>query len=181
MKLNSLWISSLLFASVNFSVQAEESSEPVSVQNDVRWVATAGYGITDISGGQSGATLPTFGGDVGYKFNKRFGVKYGGYGGEDFNFFGLIGDDYSFGVTYLALTARSESDFHVFGSLGYARVEEDLEIDSGTLTVKSTGAFWEVGAGWDFSKHIGVTFSYQQDPAEFADLSTLMLKIKVQF
>ena len=181
MKSRFIWINSLLIAGISFSTLAEESSVAAIEQLENPWFVAVGFGITDVGGEINEEGLFTLGRDIGYRFNKNIGVKYGDYIGKDIAFGFLRSDRYSFKFKYLALTARTESDIHVFASLGYARVKENLEIDTGTLTERSNEVFWEAGAGWDFSKHFGTTISYQQNSAELADLSTLMFKIKMQF
>ena len=187
-------ISHLLFFiycfSLSSSVLAEEKTE-----NRKQWSISLLTGSSEVTLNQSNINsqdLITPGFEVDYKINQQFGMKFGSKTGLNFgsftsaifgSLFNIEIEDYSFQKYYVAATAKSEGDVHLFGSLGVARINEKINItnSSNDISRNTTKPYWEVGAGWDFSDNFGVGLSYSDTNAELAEISTVQFKIKFEF
>jgi len=157
-----------------------------------KWSVTIAAGSNNIQISDTNVDDTIFSGafEVGYQLNKNFGIKVGSRVGFSLNFlnivpilFGQEVNTYDYDSQYFAATARTDEDLHVFGSLGIAHISELLgsSITGNDLSASSNKLYWEAGIGWDISNNFGVGISYTDTSAEFADVSTVQFKIKIEF
>ncbi len=177
----------LLFSSLALSEQSSLDSNP--------WRASILLGSSDVQltdSNISSQSLMTPGFEVGYQFNQQVGLKFGSQTGVNFGaipsailggLFGIEIEDYSYDTYYFAATAQTDGEFHLFGSLGVARINEVITVTNSSLDFKSnsTQPYWELGIGWNVSENFGVGLSYSDTNAELAEISTLQFKLNFEF
>ena len=169
------------------------SEETNSAQNP--WSVSLLVGSSDVQladASIASQSLITSGIEVGYNFNQNLGLKFGSQAGVNFgrvtsaifgSLFNIEIEDYSYHRYYFAATAQTEGDVHLFGSLGFARLNEEITITNSSVNfdTNSTEPYWEIGVGWNMSEHFGVGLSYSDTDAKLAKISTTQFKFKFEF
>jgi long-subunit fatty acid transport protein len=171
-------------------VKAEEN-----LDNQNPWSLSILMGYSDVDLKQSNVAtqdLQTLSFEVDYQFDQHFGMKFGTQSGFDLGsiagviigaVFNLQIEDYSYDRYYLAATAKTEGEVHIFGSVGISRFDEKIEITNSIndLSSHTTKPFWEVGVGWEVHENFGLGISYSDSNADLAKISTYQVKFSYMF